>query len=143
MESAPRFSQWSSCSACCAVQSDSRSAGSVAVVADELRAWFCGSVGTDAALNRPRSFLSSHCSFLLSSHACLCRKPAVISVCSYSSQCVGLILPAFRSRLQTTLKRRLGLPAGLVPVVSSLYVMSLGIRPSFVRLTWRSQGSRL
>ena len=33
-----------------------------------------------------------------------------------------------RSRLQTTLKRRLGLPAGLVPMVSSLYSMSLGIR---------------
>ena len=87
MESAPRFSQLLSCSTCCAIQSDSGSAGPVAVVADELRAWFCGPVGTDAALNRPRSFL-------LSSHACLCSNPPVISVCSYSSQCVGLKLPA-------------------------------------------------
>ena len=139
MESAPRFSQLLSCSACCAVQSDSGSSGSVAVVADD--AWFCGSVGTDAALNRPRSFLSSLCSFLLSSHACLSSKPPVISVCSYSSQFVGLILPAFRSRLQTTLKRRLGLPAGLVPMVSSLYSMSLGIRPSFMWLTWRTRAA--
>ena len=48
-----------------------------------------------------------------------------------------------RSRLQTTLKRRLGLPAGLVPMVISLYSMSLGIRPSFMRITWRSQRSHI
>ena len=36
-----------------------------------------------------------------------------------ASQTVGLISPAFRSRLQTSLKRRLGLPADLDPVASS------------------------
>ena len=128
-ESAPKFSQWLSCSACCGCASDSRLAGSVAVVADELRTWLCGC-----------SVLPSHCSFLPTSHAYLFSKPPVISVCSYSFQ---LILPAFRSRLQTTLKRRLGLPTGLVPVVSLLYSMSLGICQSFMRLTWPSQPSRL
>ena len=49
-----------------------------------------GSVGTDAALSCPRSFLSSHCSFLLSSHACLCNKPPVVSVGSYSSECAQI-----------------------------------------------------
>ena len=42
MESAPRFSQGLSCSACCGVQSDSGSAGSVAVVTDEIQAWLYG-----------------------------------------------------------------------------------------------------
>ena len=49
-----------------------------------------GSVGTDTALSCPRSFLSSHCSFLLSSHACLSNKPPVVSVCSYSSECAQI-----------------------------------------------------
>ena len=87
MESAPRFSQWLSCSACCAVQSDSGSGGSVALL--QMNA-VLRSVGTDAALSRPRSFLSSHCSFLLSSHTCLCSKPPVISVCSYSFECAQI-----------------------------------------------------
>ena len=49
-----------------------------------------GSVGTDAALSCPPSFLSFHCSFRLSSHACLCKKPPVISVYSYSSECAQI-----------------------------------------------------
>ena len=89
--------------------------------------------------------LSSHPTALFSSP----HRPALSASLQWfrhaaiASQCVGLILPAFRSRLQTTLKRRLGHPTGLVPVVSFLYSMSLGICPSLMRFTCPSQPSRL
>ena len=83
-----------------------------------------GSMGTDAALRRLRSLLSSHFSSLLS--PLLTRLSAVTASrqwlwsAAVTSQSAGLISPAFRSCLQTSLKRRLGFPASLVPVASSL-----------------------
>ena len=56
MESAPRFSHWLSCTACCGSK----------VPFWNGRPSMLGSVGTDAALSRLRSLLSSHCSSLLS-----------------------------------------------------------------------------
>ena len=49
----------------------------------------------------------------------------------------------FGSRLQTPLKRRLGLLTGLAPVARSAQSMFLGILPSSMRLTWPSQRSCL
>lgn len=60
-----------------------------------------------------------------------------------ASQPAGLMSPAFRSCLQTSVYRRTGLPAGLEPVASSPYSMSLRIRPSSMRLTWPNQCKRL
>ena len=47
-----------------------------------------------------------------------------------ASQPAELMLPAFISCLQMSLKQRPGLPAGLEPVASSPYSMALGIHPS-------------
>ena len=121
MESAPKFSQWLSCSACCGRAVRFWVSRFCCSCCRSTRTWLCGC-----------SVLPSHCSFLLSSHACLFSKPPVISVCSYSFPIWELVLPAFRVRLQTT--------TGLVPVVSLLYN---GICPSFMPLTWPSQPSRL
>ena len=121
MESAPKFSQWLSCSACCGRAVRFWVSRFCCSCCRSTRTWLCGC-----------SVLPSHCSFLLSSHAYLFSKPPVISVCSYSFPIWELILPAFRVRLQTT--------TGLVPVVSLLYN---GICPSFMPLTWPSQPSRL
>ena len=75
-----------------------------------------GSEGTDAALRRLRSLLSPFLTLLSAVTASL----QWLWSAAATSQSAGLILPAFRSCLQTSLKRRLGLPAGLVPVASSL-----------------------
>ena len=50
---------------------------------------------------------------------------------------------AFMSRLQTSLNRSAGLPVGLVPRHSSLYSISLGIRPSSIRVTCPNHRKRL
>lgn len=42
------------------------------------------------------------------------------------------------SHLQTSLNHRMGIPAGLEPVASSSYMMSLRNRPSCIYLTWPS-----
>ena len=60
-----------------------------------------------------------------------------------ASRSVGAISPALRSRLQTSLYWRLGLPVGLEPVASSPYNISFGILPSSMRATWPSQRSLL
>ena len=65
-----------------------------------------GSVGTDAAHSRLRV------GPLLTRLTNL-RWPRTTAT---ASQAAGLILPAFRSRLQTSMKRQVGSPAGLVPV---------------------------
>ena len=98
-----------------------------------------GSEGTDAALRRLRSLLSPFLTLLSAVTASL----QWLWSAAATSQSAGLILPAFRSCLQTSLKRRLGRPAGLVPVASSLFSMSLGIPSSSMRLTWPSQRSQL
>ena len=146
MESAPRFSQWLIelqrflwlCSPILHRQAV------LAVVADEFRAWL-GGYGYDAALSRQHPLFSSRCSALLSSHAWMPALKASLHwlwCADTPSQPAGLTLPAFISRWQTSLKRRRGLPVGLVPMASSPS-MSLGIVPSSMRLTWPSQRSRL
>ena len=83
--------------------------------------------------------------FLIHAWLCRCCCPTLSYALSAAaaSQPAGLMSPAFRSCLQTSVYRRTGLPAGLEPVASSPYSMSLRIRPSSMRLTWPSQRKRL
>ena len=125
MERAPRFSQWLSCRTHCSCAVRfwiGRLCYSCCRWTPYLARWVPMLPSAVCALSSPHTpvFSASLQWF---------RSAAI------ASQCVGLMLPAFRSRLQSTLKRRLGLPSGLVPVVSSLYNMS------FMPLTWPSQPS--
>ena len=72
-----------------------------------------------------------------------CGQPPQISVSSQGFMVVDAISPALRSRLQRSLYRRFGLPAGLEPVASSPYSISFGILSSSMRATWPSQHSLL
>ncbi len=104
------------------------------------------SVGTDSALCRLRCLFSSHWSFLfpsLSFTLVLTASRQLTWSAVAASKSAGFRLPAFRSRLQTSLYRSAGLPVGLVPEASSPYMMSLGIQPSCIRQTWPSQRRRL
>ena len=122
-----------------AVQADFGSAGSVAVVTDEIHAWLCGFW----CWSQP-SPLSPFVPLLLSPLPTRLKAWLQwLRSAAKASQTAGLILPAFRSRLQTSLKWRLGLPAGLDPVKSSPQSMSLGILPSSTRVTWPSQRNHL
>ena len=60
-----------------------------------------------------------------------------------SSQEETSILHCFMSFLQTSLKRRWGRPVGRVPLASSPYRRSFGIRPVSILYTWPSQRRRL
>ena len=94
-----------------------------------------------ALSRRPTGLLSSsHLSgFLFWRQSSNCRGLSAAA----ASQPAGLMSRAFRSCLQTSVYRRTGLPAGLEPVASSPYSISLRIRPSSMRLTWPSQRKRL
>ena len=107
-----------------------------------------GSVGAVVQLCRMRSLQASHWSSLFFSLVWIPVLTAIESNCrglsaAAASQPAGLMSPAFRSCLQTSVYRRTGLPAGLEPVASWPYSMSLTIRPSSMRLTWPSQRKRL
>ena len=101
------------------VQSDSGEVGSVAVVTDEIHALLCGNwcCPQTPALSPLFPLLLSP---LLTRLSAVTASLQWLWSAAATSQSAGLILPAFRSCLQTSLKRRLGLPAGLVPVASSL-----------------------
>ena len=99
---------------------------------------------SDAALTRLRCLFISYCSFSF----CSILTAAYFEVNLHTfrsaakvSRSVGAISPALRSRLQTSLYRRVGLPVGLEPVASSPYSISIGILPSSMRATWPSQRS--
>jgi len=140
MESAPRFSQWLSCSACCGC--------TVRFWIGRLCCSYCRWILCVAlwVLMLPSAVcaLSSQCSSLLSLHAwVLWPKVSSDRSAATTSEPAGLTFPALRSRLQTSLKWRVGLPAVRVPVASSPWSMSLGILPSSLRLAWPSHRSRL
>ena len=101
---------------------------------------------SDAALTRLRCLFISCCSFSFCS--ILTAADFVVNLHTFrsaakASRSVGAISPALSSRLQTSLYRRVGLPAGLEPAASSPYSMSFGILPSSMRATWPSQRSLL
>ena len=140
MESAPRFSQWLSCSACCGC--------TVRFWIGRLCYSYCRWILCVAlwVLMLPSAVcaLSSQCSFLLSLNAWVpWPKASSDRSAATASQPAGLTFPALRSRLQTSLKWRVGLPAVRVPVASSPWSMSLRILPSSMRLAWPSHRSRL
>ena len=99
-----------------AVQSDSGSAGSVAVVADEFCAWLCWywCCPQPSALSHPNAPLSSPYT-----PESLDRRSPVTGLQRQLPKPAGLIFPVLRSRLQTSLKWSVGLPAVRVPVASS------------------------
>ncbi len=104
------------------------------------------SVGTDSAPCRLRCLFSSHWSSLFPSlnfMLVLMASRQLTRSAVAASKSAGCRLPAFRSRLQTSLYRSAGLPVGLVPEASSPYMMTLGILPSCIRQTWPSQRRRL
>ena len=85
---------------------------------------------SDAALTRLRCLFISCCFFSFCS--ILTAADFVVNLHTFrsavkASRSVGAISPALSSRLQTSLYRRVGLPAGLDPAVSSPYSMSFGI----------------
>ena len=103
---------------------------------------FVGSVGTDLVFCLFRALLSSTLSSLLFSLVQMASFMVCLHVTRSStraSRFPGEIFPAIKSRLQTSLKRRRGLPVDLEPVASSPNRMSLGILASCIRLTWPSQ----
>ena len=77
-----------------------------------------------------------------------CRLPILVVVLQLlrfevaACRSAGFIPQSLRSRLQTSLKRRLGRPVGLAPVASSPNRRSLGMRPSSIRQMWPSQRIR-
>ena len=80
---------------------------------------------SDAALTRLRCLFISCCSFSFCS--ILTAADFVVNLHTFwsagkASRSVGAISPALRSRLQTSLYRRVGLPAVLEPVASSPYM---------------------
>ncbi len=104
------------------------------------------SVSTDSALCRLPCLFSSHWSFLFPSLSFMMVLMASRQLTWHvvaATKSAGFRLPAFRSRLQTSLYRSAGLPVGLVPEVISPYMISLGIRPSCIRQTWPSQRRHL
>ncbi len=102
------------------------------------------SVDTDSALCRLRCLFSWSILFpSLSFTLVLTASRQLTWSAVAASKSAGFRLPAFRSRLQTSLYRSAGLPVGLVPEASSPCMMSLGIRPSCIRQTWPSQRRRL
>ncbi len=104
------------------------------------------SVSTDSALCRLPCLFSSHWSFLfpsLSFMMVLMGSRQLTWHVVAATKSAGFRLPAFRSRLQTSLYQSAGLPVGLVPEVISPYMISLGIRPSCIRQTWPSQHRHL
>ena len=103
-----------------------------------------GSVGTDAALSRLRSLIPMLLSHLLKRLSALTEGlHGQWPVCSDSFPTCRLTFPALRSRLQTSLKWRVGLPTVRVPVASSPWSISLRILPSSMRLAWPSHRSLL
>ena len=100
----------------------------------------------DAALTRLRCLFISCCSFSFCS--ILTASDFVVNLHTFrsavkASRSVGATSPALRSRLQTSLYRGVGLPAGLGPVASSSYSISFGIPPSSMRAAWPSHRSLL
>lgn len=123
MESAPWFSQWLSCSACCGCSARFQ----IGRLCCRLmfRAWLCGywCCPEPSALSPllpllPSPLLTRLTVWLDS------KPPSLLRSAATAFQQARLILPAFRYRWQTSLKRRVGLPVGLVPVASSPRVCS-------------------
>ena len=88
-------------------------------------------------------FFQPKCPLLLASlDTCLnCNVPAVTIICKGFPAAVSMPV-IFRLRLHTSLKRSAGRPTMRLPVVSSPYTRSFGIRPSSMRSTWPSDRSR-
>ena len=133
---------WSSCNGDCGCRAQFASGRSSCRSSTEA----VSSKVSDAALTRLRCLFISCCSFSFCS--ILTAADFVVNLHTFrwaakASRSVGAISSALRSRLQTSLYRRFGLPSGLEPVASSPYSISFGILPSSMRATWPSQRSLL
>ena len=123
---------WLSCNGDCGCRA--QSASEVFLQVGHTKA--LSSKVSDAALTRLRCLFISCCSFSFSS--ILTAADFVVNLHTFRSaakpsRSVGSISPALRSRLQTSLYRRVGLPAGLEPLAFSPYSISFGILPSSMR----------
>ena len=105
-----------------------------------------GCWGGDMILSRLCSLLYFRCSSLFPSSSLLHTKALTASlrsaaVCCFSFPIYKVDVAGLQvARAHHVLEKqaRVGLPTGLEPVASSLYSMSLGIRPLSMRLTWPS-----
>ena len=121
-----------------AVQPNPGVMGSIAVTAGVVFAWLYG-CWCCPLLSAPSLLPTGTLLCLLIQIAALTTSLYLIQSVATASQPAELMLPAFRSHLQMSLKQRTGLPAGMEPVASSLYSRSLGIQPSCMWLTWPNQ----
>ena len=89
------------------------------------------------------SVVASFLSFSLLFVPCLTRRRQVARSSAQASHVFVSMWHVFMSLLQTSLKRRRGLPTSRMPSNNLPYSRSLGMRPLSILLTWPSQRRRL